>query len=79
MKSHSLAFAISALLPVAAFAGSAKVTSTFPAAAQRGSEQEVTFSGQNLDDARTVLFDEPGFEVTWVSSAKGHLVAELRA
>jgi hypothetical protein len=78
MKIQSLALAVSTLLPVAAFAGSPKVTSTYPAAAQRGGEQEVTFSGQNLDDAKTVLFDEPGIGVTWVSADKGKLVAKIK-
>ncbi len=78
MKIHPLAVALSVFLPAAAFAGSTKVTSTYPAAVQRGSEQEITFTGANLDDAKSVLFDEPGFETTWVSAEKGKFVAKVK-
>ncbi len=79
MKIRPAVAVLSALLPVAAFAGSPKVTATYPAAAQRGAEQEVTFSGSGLEDAKSVLFDEPGLEVTWVSSEKNKFVAKVKA
>ena len=79
MRIRPLVFALSALLPVAASAGSPRVTLTYPAAAQRGAEQEITFSGSSLEDAKTVLFDEPGLEVTWVSADKGKFVAKIKA
>lgn len=78
MKIRPFALTLSALLPVAAFAGSPRVSGTYPAAAQRGAEQEVTFSGSNLDDAKSVLFDEPGLDVTWVSADKGKFVAKVK-
>ncbi|MCX8512216.1 MAG: hypothetical protein ORN83_10685, partial [Chthoniobacteraceae bacterium] len=51
---------------VPARAGTPRVQTAFPAVAQRGTEQEVVFTGSGLLDARTVLFDAPGFEVTTV-------------
>jgi hypothetical protein len=54
------------------------VNFTFPAAGQRGAETEVLFRGNNLSDTRTVLFDEPGFEVTKVSADKGKFVAKVK-
>ena len=75
MRIRPLAVALSALLPLTAFAGSPRVTNAYPAAAQRGGEQEVTFTGTNLADAKSVLFDEPGLDVTWVSAARGEFVA----
>lgn len=50
----------------------------FPAVAQRGAEQEVTFSGSNLSDARTVLFDAPGFEVTTVKTEANRFTVKIR-
>ena len=79
MKISPLALAISLLLPVAAFAGSPKVIYATPSAVQRGGEQQITFTGSGLEDARTVMFDEPGFDVTWVSTAKTGLVAVVKA
>src|SRR6266705_2015444 len=78
MRIRPLALALSAVLPVAAFAGSPHIVATYPAAAQRGGEQEVTFTGSNLDDAKSVLFDEPGIDVTWVSADKGKFVAKVK-
>ena len=78
MRIRSLALALSAVLPVVACAGSPHIVATYPAAAQRGGEQEVTFTGSNLDDAKNVFFDEPGFEVTWVSADKGKFVAKVK-
>ncbi|MGB8168739.1 MAG: hypothetical protein WCF18_14680 [Chthoniobacteraceae bacterium] len=79
MRIRPFAVALSALLPVAAFAGSPRVTTAYPAAAQRGGEQEVTFTGSNLDDSKSILFDEPGLDVTWVSADKGKFVAKVKA
>jgi hypothetical protein len=80
MKIRPLAAFLTVLLPVAAFAGSPRVNATYPAAAQRGGEpQEITFTGSSLDDSVTLLFDEPGFEVTWVSADKNKFVAKVKA
>ncbi len=59
-------------------AGTPRVGSCYPAVAQRGAEQEVVFSGSNLSDARTVLFDAPGFEVTKVKSEANQFVVKVR-
>jgi hypothetical protein len=58
----------SCILPAfAAWAGSPSVGQVLPAAGQRGTESEIVLSGGNLDDARTLLFDQPGIECLGVS------------
>jgi len=44
-------------------AASPSISSIRPQGAQRGSEIEVTFNGANLDDARDLMFYEPGIEL----------------
>ncbi|RFC42503.1 MAG: pre-peptidase C-terminal domain-containing protein [Verrucomicrobia bacterium] len=61
-----------------AFAGSPRVGSVFPAVAQQGTEQEVVFTGSGLVDARTVLFDAPGFEVTSVKAEANRFTVKIR-
>ncbi len=46
-----------------ALAGSPRASSVYPSAAQRGIESEIEFRGDYLTDVKTVMFDEPGFEV----------------
>src|SRR5260221_3471635 len=58
----------SCLLAANAFAGSPRLSHTYPAGGQRGAEIEVTCSGQNISDPRTLLFDDPGFESQIVKS-----------
>ena len=53
------------------FAGSPRLTHTYPAAGQRGTEIEVTCSGGNLADAKGLLFDTPGLECTAVTAPEG--------
>ena len=72
-------------LGAAAWAGSPRVSFMYPAGAQRGGEIEVTCSGQNLGDARTFLFDEPGFTSEILSAdanntfkAKIHVAPDVR-
>ncbi|MEA3208995.1 MAG: hypothetical protein QOE70_2052 [Chthoniobacter sp.] len=65
-------------LPLAAFAGSPRVLTTFPAGAQRGTEMEVVCSGSNLEDAKGMLFDDAGFEVAVVSAEKGKFKAKVK-
>ncbi len=60
-------------------AGSPGVVSIVPAAAQRGTEIEVVVKGARLEDARTLLFDQPGIEVVGVSVAeKEKFTAKLK-
>lgn len=66
------------LTSLPALAGTPRVSSTFPAVAQRGTEQEVVFTGSNLSDARTVLFDAPGFEVTSVKAEANRFTVKIR-
>jgi hypothetical protein len=61
-----------------ACAGTPRVASCYPAAAQRGTEQEVVFRGSNLADARTLLFDSPGFEVTTVKAEAAQFTVKIR-
>ena len=70
----------SCILPAAAvLAGSPSVTQFIPAAVQRGTETEVVFSGNNLSDARTLLFNDGGIEVLGVSEVTaGKFKAKLK-
>jgi|GEM_PF-231277 len=63
---------------VPARAGTPRVQTAFPAVAQRGTEQEVVFTGSGLLDARTVLFDAPGFEVTTVKKEANRFTVKIR-
>jgi hypothetical protein len=61
-----------------AVAGTPRVGSCYPAVAQRGTEQEVVFRGSSLADARTILFDAPGFEVTTVKAEANQFTVKIR-
>lgn len=74
----SFAGVAASLLTATAFAGSPRLTQTYPAAGQRGAEIEVTCSGTNLADAKGFLFDEPGFEATVISAAAGSFKAKIK-
>ena len=63
---------------VPARAGTPRVQTAFPAVAQRGTEQDVVFTGSGLLDARTVLFDAPGFEVTTVKKEANRFTVKIR-
>ena len=78
MKTKATFAAIIFVVAVAR-AGSPSVTSMVPAAAQRGTEIEVVVKGARLDDARTLLFDQPGIEVVGMSAAeKEKFTAKLK-
>jgi hypothetical protein len=59
-------------------AGSPRVTSVFPAGGQRGAEGEIECRGGNLEDAKGLLFDEPGFEVTPVAAEKNKFKVKVK-
>ncbi|MEI6871774.1 MAG: hypothetical protein WCL08_05775, partial [Verrucomicrobiota bacterium] len=61
-----------------ALAGTPRALTAYPAVAQRGTEQEVVFTGSSLLDARTVLFDAPGFEVTAVKKEAARFTVKVR-
>jgi hypothetical protein len=65
-------------LGAAAWAGSPRVSFTYPAGAQRGGEMEVTCSGSNLEDVKSFLFDEPGFESQILTTDKGKFTAKIK-
>ncbi len=75
-----IAILASCIVPtISAFAGSPSVGQVVPAAGQRGTEAEVTLSGNNLGDARTLLFDQPGVECVSVSEVTaGKFKAKLK-
>ena len=67
-----------AAAPRCAF-GSPSVDALLPRGGQRGSEQEVTFFGQRLADAATVLFHEPGVELLAIAGVdEQHATAKFR-
>lgn len=73
-----LLLAAACSLTLSAFAGSPRVQAVFPAGGQRGAEAEIEFRGSNLEDAKTLLFDEQGFEVTTVAAEKGKYKAKIK-
>jgi hypothetical protein len=75
-----IAILASCIVPaISAWAGSPAVSQIIPAAGQRGTEAEVTVTGGNLGDARTLLFDQPGIQCLSVSEvAAGKFKAKLK-
>ena len=67
-----------ALAGTSAWAGSPRVSSAYPSVGQRGTEVEVAFFGSGLSDARTILFDAPGFDVTTVKAEAARYTAKIR-
>jgi len=61
-----------------ALAGSPRVSYMYPGGAQRGTEIAVTCAGQNLEDAKGFLFDEPGFTSELVSNEKNTFHAKIK-
>lgn len=69
----------SCVLAASALAGSPRVSHIYPGGAQRGGEMEVTCFGTNVDDARTLLFDEPkSFESQILTADKGKFTAKIK-
>src|SRR5262245_9302214 len=62
------------LLPVAALAAAPQLSSITPCGAQRGTELEVIFNGDRLQDAEEVVFYEPGLQVLKLSSVTNKTV-----
>ncbi|HEX5177585.1 MAG TPA: hypothetical protein VFV83_11170, partial [Chthoniobacteraceae bacterium] len=82
MKRELLPYILSAALVLsgnaALYAGSPRVTSVFPAGGQRGAEGEIECRGGNLEDAKGLLFDEPGFEATAVAAEKNKFKVKVK-
>ncbi len=74
----SLAISLSTLAGAGSlFAVSPVLNGTYPAGGQRGTELEVEFRGQRLEDFQQVLFYSPGFEVTKVNSTNAGVVKAM--
>jgi hypothetical protein len=79
MKSVSFAILLAISLSAPAFAGSPRLTHVHPAGGQRGAEIEVELKGNNLADARELLFDAPGFTVLELKPAAENEKNRLKA
>src|SRR5258708_26858969 len=66
------------VVAASAFGGSPRVSHIYPGGATRGTEIEVTCSGTNLADARTFVFDEPGFESQILTAEGGKFTAKIK-
>lgn len=59
-------------------AGSPRVNSLYPAGGQRGTEVQIVCKGGNLEDAKGMMFDEPGFEITTVTAEKAQYTVKVK-
>lgn len=67
------------VLPFLAAAASPELKDIVPAGGQRGTELEVSFEGQRLQDARDILCYEPGIQVLKLNSVTNNVVqAQLK-
>ncbi len=79
MKTAALVGVLACGFSGMARAGSPRLNSIYPAAGQRGTEAEVTFSGGALVDAKGLLFDTPGLECTAVTAPEaGKFKAKIK-
>jgi len=78
VSTHLLSASLLLLGSAVLHAGSPRVTSVFPAGGQRGAEGEIECRGGNLEDAKGLLFDEPGFEVTPVAADKNKFKVKVK-
>ncbi|MHA3772052.1 PPC domain-containing protein [Verrucomicrobiota bacterium sgz303538] len=65
-------------MSIAAYGGSPRVNVVYPSGGQRGAEIEIECRGSNLEDAKTLLFDAPGFESTIISAEKGKFKTKVK-
>jgi hypothetical protein len=72
----SLVVAHGALLP--AHAVSPRLTNILPAGAQRGTEVEVRFTGQRLEDTKEIVFYTPGISMVSMEAGTNRVKATLR-
>ncbi|WP_422922937.1 PPC domain-containing protein [Singulisphaera sp. PoT] len=79
MKSITFALLAFAIVTPSAMAVSPAIRGISPVGGQRGSEVEVTLTGQRLTDAREILFYQPGIQVTKLAADKdGRVKATLK-
>jgi hypothetical protein len=67
-------FWLASLAAAGAWATAPQLASISPAGAQRGTEVEMTFKGERLEDAEEVICYEPGIEVLALSSVSNQTV-----
>src|SRR5262245_42308568 len=72
----SLAIGYWSLLP--AYAVAPRLTNILPPGGQRGTEVEVRFTGQRLDDTKEVVFYTPGISVVSLEAGTNRLKATLK-
>jgi hypothetical protein len=77
-KIRQLACLLGVGLSSAVFAASPTVTRISPAGGQRGTEIEVTFSGDRLADAAELMFYTPGFVVTDLKAEAKKVTAKIK-
>lgn len=77
-RPFGVAVLASCILSASAFAGSPRCSHIYPAGAQRGAEMDITCFGTNLADARTFVFDEPGFEAKILTAEAGKMTAKIK-
>src|SRR5437879_4066219 len=65
-------------LGATAEATSPRLNSTSPAGGQRGTEVELRFNGQRLEDAQELVFYSPGIEVLKLDHAKTNAPLKAR-
>lgn len=70
--------ALTSLLPFSVLAGTPRVNSCYPSGAQRGTEVQITFAGNNVKDGRGILFNDPGFEVSDVKFEQNRMKAKIK-
>src|SRR5437868_12873735 len=75
MKSLIALIALLSLIPLsAALAVAPKLNSILPTGAQRGSEVEVRFNGQRLDDTKEIVLYANGISVVKMEAEKTNVV-----
>jgi hypothetical protein len=63
-----------ALLPLGVFATAPKLASVTPAGGQRGTEVQISFNGERLQDAEEIISYEPGLEMRRLNLVTNKLV-----
>lgn len=73
---HWVVVLLGSLLPALAVAP--RLTNILPAGGQRGTEVEVRFTGQRLDDTKEIVFYTPGINVVSMEAATNRVKAMLK-
>src|SRR5437762_10497486 len=73
-KNLSAAFLATVFLTAPAHASSPSLRNVFPPGAQRGTELDITLTGQRLSDAQEILFYDAGLKITDLQATKDNEV-----